>query len=760
MQDTAVVNLEGTVERVTFFNPENGFTVLRLRVRGKRDLVAVVGTLPAVQPGELLVLAGRWQIEPRHGTQFVPVSAEISRPSDVDGIIRYLGSGMIRQIGPILARRIVAVFGSDTLAILDGSPERVREVPGIGRQRAIAIAAAWREHCALRGIVSFLADNQLNPRFAPRLLRAFGPDAPRILAANPYRLVAEVPGLGFGAADTLGAAIGVRQTSPARLQAAVLAVLIAASEHGDTRLPRPDLIAAAARTAGVDPGLIDAAIRQQAASGAITYGDADESGRTSLEPDQTSGSAITRQDLPVDASGRVRVYESLSPYAAETAAATVGLSGLVRAENDLGVRIAALARRPGVPIERVDAALAGADLGQVLSEEQYRAVRLAASSALFILTGGPGVGKTTTVKSLARLLVSLGKTVALAAPTGKAAKRLGDVVGIEACTLHRLLGAGPSGFRHGPDNPLPFAAIIVDECSMLDTALARALVRACGPHAQLILVGDSDQLPSVGPGQVLRDLLTVIAIPAVRLVDIFRQSAASKIVTNAHRIRSGMLPELALPTEFGDGVDCLFVRAGPSQLASLGATWASDFLPRLLGVTPAEVQTLAPLTRVCQTLNAALQARLNPLHGRDERPHGALGLRAGDRVIQTRNNYDIAVFNGDTGTIVSMAAEAMVIDFGDERRVEYSADDLLELDHAYCLTVHRAQGSEWPGVVILLSSSFGPIVTRNLLYTALTRARKAVVIIGDDAAIERAVANTRDMARRTGLADLLARSID
>ncbi len=755
MQDTAVVNLEGTVERVTFFNPETGFSVIRLRVRGRRDLVAVVGVLPAVQPGELLVLSGHWHIEPRHGTQFVPATAEISRPSDVDGIIRYLGSGLIRQIGPVLARRIVAVFGSDTLEILDRTPDRVREVPGIGRQRADAISVAWREHRALRGIVSFLSDHQLNPRFAPRLLRAFGPEAPRILAANPYRLVAEVPGLGFAAADTLGAAIGVRKTSPARLQAAVQSVLIAASENGDTRLARPDLIAAAVRVAGVDPGLIDAAIRQQAAAGTITFGDAAESGRREQRPGGAATQPIAVPDAPLNP--RVRVYESPSPYAADTASATVGLSGLVRAEVDLATRLTALIRRSGAPIDRVDAVLAAAPYGQSLSEEQYQAVRLAASSGLFVLTGGPGVGKTTTVKALARLLANLKYSLALAAPTGKAAKRLGDVVGVEARTLHRLLGAGARGFRHGPDDPLPFDVVIVDECSMLDTSLARAVVRAIGPRTRLVLVGDADQLPSVGPGQVLRDLLSAGAVASTRLVDIFRQSAASKIVTNAHRIRSGSLPELAAPAAFAEGADCLFVRAGPSQVAALGAEWASTRLPRLLGVPPADVQALAPLTRVCQTLNAALQARLNPLNGRPERPHGALGLRVGDRVIQTRNNYDLAVFNGDTGAVTSLTTDTVEVDFGDDRRVVYGADDLLELDHAYCLTVHRAQGSEWQGVVILLSSSFGPIVTRNLLYTALTRARGAAVIVGDEAAIQRAVANTRDMNRSTGLRDLLSR---
>jgi exodeoxyribonuclease V alpha subunit len=346
--------------------------------------------------------------------------------------------------------------------------------------------------------------------------------------------------------------------------------------------------------------------------------------------------------------------------------------------------------------------------------------------------------------------------VALAAPTGKAAKRLSDVVGLEAKTLHRLLGVGPHGFRYGAREPLPFDTLIVDEASMLDTLLARALGRAIRPGGQLILVGDSDQLPSVGPGQVLRDFLACGRVPSVRLERVFRQAARSRIVTNAHRIRKGELPELAPAAQLAEGVDCVFVPAAPGQVAPLGAEWAARRLPLALGVSPADVQALAPLTRVCQSMNSTLQGRLNPPRGQPERPHGALPLRVGDRVIQTRNNYHLGVLNGDSGTLVGIQDETLTVDFGDGRLVEYGPSDVLDLDHAYCLTVHRAQGSEWPGAVVLISSSYGQILTRNLLYTALTRARRAVVLIGDRAAIERAVADTRAGQRTTGLATLLA----
>ena len=464
---------------------------------------------------------------------------------------------------------------------------------------------------------------------------------------------------------------------------------------------------------------------------------------------------------PITTNGRVRVYAPAPDLPTSATAIDdglgIGVSGLVRAEEILARGIRVLARQlaradPSV----VDAWLAADGDARSLSDDQRDAVRTAVLSSCFVLTGGPGVGKTTTVRILGRCLEALGYSVALAAPTGKAAKRLGDVVGREARTVHRLLGAGPTGFRHGRGLPLPYDVVIVDEASMLDTQLARAVVSAIGPTGQLILVGDADQLPSVGPGQVLRDLLASEVVPAVHLQTVFRQAAQSHIITHAHQIRAGEVPNLAQPPALRTGVDCVFVPADAGALADVATRWAADYLPRFLNVAPAEVQTLAPLTRVCQVLNGALQERLNPARPeRPERPHGALPLRVGDRVIQTRNNYTLEVFNGDTGIIQSLDLERVVVDFGDERSVEYGAADLLDLEHAYCLTVHRAQGSEWPGVIVLVSSNHGPMLTRNLLYTALTRARRAAVLIGDKAAIGRAVAETRDQARSTGLVALL-----
>jgi exodeoxyribonuclease V alpha subunit len=322
-------------------------------------------------------------------------------------------------------------------------------------------------------------------------------------------------------------------------------------------------------------------------------------------------------------------------------------------------------------------------------------------------------------------------------------------------TVHRLLGAGPAGFRHGPKSPLPADAVVVDEASMLDTRLALAVAAAVRPGGQLILVGDADQLPSVGPGQVLRDLLSGGRVPAARLTTVFRQAAQSQIVANAHRVRNGLPPLLAPATALGRESDCVFVPAPAARIGEAATLWAATRLPRLLGVPPQEVQVLAPLNRVCQALNAELQAALNPPRGQPERPHGALPLRNGDRVIQTRNHYGLGVFNGDTGTVAAITADEVVVDFGDGRAVRYAPADVLDLEHAYCLTVHRAQGSEWPGVVLVAASAYGPMLSRNLLYTALTRARRAAVLIGDEPALARAVRETRDQERCTGLAALL-----
>ncbi len=759
LSEAWIEGVEGVVERVTFHNPENGFSVLRVHVRGRREASIVVGTLPAAQPGERLIMTGRWRTDPRHGVQFRAETAEVCPPVTRDETVRYLGSGLIPQLGPTLAARIVAHFGEETIAVLDSASDRVREVPGIGPTRAAALATAWEEHRALRSVSAFLTAHELDARYAPRLVAAYGLATPRVLSANPYRLVAEIPGLGFRAADRLGRDLGIRATAPVRLQAAVHAAALRAAEAGHTRTPHSLLAAAAAALADVDEVLMDPPLVQLLASGVLAVGSIAVAPAPSAESLPLFAAVPGATTPPPSVTtGGLRIYNPTphSDARLRDDGPGIGLRGLVRAEEALAMRLRELAARPsGLGAAVVTRWLAADADARALAVEQRAAVQGAASRGLFILTGGPGVGKTTTVKTLVRCLLAHGRTVALAAPTGKAAQRLGDVVGLEARTLHRLLGAGPQGFRHGDRDPLPYNTVIVDEASMLDTRLARAVAGAIGLQGQLILVGDADQLPSVGPGQVLRDALAHGSLPSASLTTVFRQAARSAIVRNAHHIRRGEAPVLAPPNMLGAGSDCIFVSAAQEQVAAVAAEWAAERLPDHLGEDPGQVQTLAPLVRVCQVLNGALQGRLNPARGQAERPHGALALRVGDRVIQTRNNYTLGVVNGDTGLLVAIAPGVVTVDFGDGRVVGYAAADLLDLDHAYCLTVHRSQGSEWPGVVLLVSSAYGRMLSRNLLYTALTRARRAAVIVGDEAAIARAVAETRDHERRTGLAMLL-----
>ncbi|HEV8632878.1 MAG TPA: AAA family ATPase, partial [Chloroflexota bacterium] len=515
----AAQTLEGTVERVTFYNPENGFSVVKLRVRGRRQPVAAVGTLPEVQPGEGLRLEGSWQTDPRHGAQFRIEAAAVRPPSEIEDLVRYLGSGRVRQLGPVLARRIVQTFGERTLEVLEQQPERVREVPGIGAFRARALAAAWREQQSLRAVARFLAEHRIDTRYAARLVQTYGADAPKVLAANPYRLVADVPGIGFGTADRLGRGLGVRASALPRLQAAVHAALLRAAEQGHTRLSRDQLVATAASLADVDPELVAGPVEQLLANGTLA----------STASVATPPPTVTTAETAATDHGRLRVYAP-PPTTPDDRGLGLGLTGLVRAEETLAAGVRTLvARRPRADPRAVDAWLDADPAARQLTDEQRAAVRGALTHGLFILTGGPGVGKTTALRTAVACLRALRVDVALAAPTGKAAKRLGEVTGVPARTIHRLLGAGPKGFRHGGDDPLPHGAVVVDEASMLDTGLARAVVSALDRRSQLVLVGDADQLPSVGPGQVLRDLLDSGAVPSARLTQVFRQAAQSRI---------------------------------------------------------------------------------------------------------------------------------------------------------------------------------------------------------------------------------------
>ena len=743
--------LTGEVVRLPFYNPENGHTVAI--VQTATQTVTAVGNMPDVQPGESVSLEGQWTLHPVYGPQFAVSRATTSRPSTEVAMQRYLGSGLVPGLGPVLAKRLVTYFGTAVLDVLDQTPQRVAEVAGIGKKRREWLVQAWAEHRVLREIIAFLSEYQLSTLYAQRLYRELGAIAPALLQANPYRLAEAVPMIGFKAADRIAHQQGTPPGAPTRLHAGIEAALREAAGDGHTYLPFGELQQRAEHLLGNDLAApIEAAMTQLLLSERVL---APAVQKTAPSPGDVVPQFQHHQ-------GRTIQVFVAAPALTLERATPMYLPAYWHTEVALARRLREKATRTtAIDSERVQRWLSRwcAQDGLTLAPEQEQAILTGATQHLMVLTGGPGSGKTTTLRALVGLLRAMGQSVLLAAPTGKAAKRMAEVIGAEAKTLHRLLGAQMGNrFVHDEANPLQTDVLIVDETSMLDIFLASAMLRALGPATRLILVGDSDQLPSVGPGQVLRDLLATAHIPVVRLTQIFRQAEASAIIQNAARIRAGEPPALLSPRSKHDlPGDCVFVEARGSAAVEAAVQWAAVELPRRLGLDPRrDIQVLTPLTRRVLALNEQLQQRLNPPGPAvPERPRGLLPLRLGDRVIQTANEYQLQVFNGETGQIVSIdEGGGVTVDFGD-RRVAYSAGDLYQLDHAYALTVHRSQGSEWPAVVVVLTQADRVLLSRPLLYTALTRAKRCAVLVGEPAAFAQAVASVENTARYSGLPRLL-----
>ncbi len=726
--------IECTVEGTVFRNEDNGYTVLSVRLNNRTRMV--VGNLPALSPGEKVLLSGEWTEHAKYGRQFKCASCEIRKPDSLQGIERYLGSGLIRGIGPKTAKLIVAAFGKNTLEILSEHPERLQELPGMGKKRWAQIAESFHAQALEREAMIFLQGLGISPGMGAKIVRTYGERTVETIRKNPYRLCLDIEGIGFLTADRIAMSAGIAADSPFRVQAALMYVLqTAASASGHVFLPRQELIRQTASMLSADPAFCG---------------------------DQLDQIALERLLI------RRRTDEGEQIY----------LPAFNRAEQEVAARLCEMIAAAGK--RRIPHAAAKIDRFErehaiTFSERQRQAIASAAEFGVLVITGGPGTGKTTIINCIIELMKEFG-TVTLCAPTGRAAKRMTEATGLESSTIHRMLeyGGENASFSRNQDNPLETDCLIVDEMSMVDLLLMRSLLNALQPGTRLILVGDSDQLPSVGAGNVLGDILQSGVVPAVRLTDIFRQGEHSSIVVNAHRINRGEMPLLNEKAS-----DFFFVRRdNMSDTAQTVVSLITERLPKYLQVRPEDrvrsIQVLSPMRKgACgvETLNELLQTALNPPSPRKPSiEHGDLCFRLGDKVMQIRNNYEMewtqggedgsGVFNGDVGFIAAVDKEerTLTVAFEDGREAVYLSDDLEDLDLAYCLSVHKSQGSEFRVVVLPVVGGPPMLLTRNLFYTAMTRAKELVVLVGSENCIRQMVENNSIVRRYTGLPERLRQS--
>jgi exodeoxyribonuclease V alpha subunit len=735
MQQTGAAlpaTLDAVLERITYANKETGYTVARVATGRSADLLTVVGPLLGAQPGERLRLRGRWRSHPQYGRQFEVETYQTVLPATVQGIRRYLGSGLIKGIGPKMAERIVDHFGQATLRLIEEEPGRLVEVPGLGRKRTAMITSAWEEQRAIKEVMVFLQGVGVSTSLGVRIYKTYRDEAIDVVRRQPYRLAADIWGIGFKTADQIAQRLGIPHDSPERVKAGLQFALSQASDDGHCYLPQAELVERATGLLGVEAGLAGRCLEELVAAEGLV-----------AEP-LPAGSAADPQGRGV----------WLVPFHRAEAALAGGLLRLLRAPTD---RLATF--------QGVDWTVALDWLrrtsGVTLAPEQEAAVRLALTERVAVLTGGPGCGKSYTVRAIVALARAKHAKVVLAAPTGRAAKRLAELAGLQAATLHRLLQLRPGGdAAFDRDRPLDADLVVVDEASMLDVLLANKLVKAIPPGAHLLLVGDVDQLPSVGAGEVLRDLLAAERLPRVRLTHVFRQAQRSGVVTNAHRINAGLLPVTRGLDDF-----FLFAEDDPDQVGDLVVDVVANRLARRFGLDPRrEVQVLCPMHRGpagAGALNERLQTALTPAQpGLAERRFGGRVYRVGDKVMQLRNNYDkgtAGVFNGSVGVVTALSLEEqelrVVLD--EDEEVGYGFDELDELTHAYAVSIHRSQGSEYPCVVVPLMMSAWLMLRRNLVYTAVTRAKRIVVLVGSKRALARAVRTQGAGRRYTALTERL-----
>lgn len=708
--------LSGVIERVTFHSELNGYCVLRLKVKGEQELVTLVGHAPAVAPGEYASASGIWVVDREYGRQFKATFLKIYAPTTAKGIEKYLGSGMVKGIGPFCAKTLVNVFGTDVFDVIEKSPERLRGLRGIGPKRIQKITSGWADQKVIREIMVFLHGHGVSTSKSVRIFKKYGRDAVRIVKENPYRLAKDIRGIGFKSADIIAKNIGIEPTSPVRACAGVAFTLSEASgDQGHCCLPRFALVKQAVELLGIPENTINEAIDHEIKDG-----------------------ELTEADFP----------EPRSIY----------LTALYRSERSIAQNLTRLAygRPPWPAIDPVKALpWAEMKLGLTLAASQRDAVAAALRSKVMVITGGPGVGKTTIVRAILKILRVKGVKIQLCAPTGRAAKRLSESSGFEASTIHRLLEIDPSTmeFKRNEDNPLECDLLVVDECSMVDVPLANSLVKAIGPQSAVIFVGDVDQLPSVGPGAFLSDLIGSDVVPVIRLSEVFRQAAASWIIKAAHQINEGRMP--AFPHK-GDNGDCYFVTVeNPENLPAVITALVKSRLPNAYRVNPIrDIQVLCPMNRGgsgARALNEVLQQALNPPKETSVAKYGST-FSVGDKVMQIENNYERDVFNGDIGFVTRLTPEEeeLAVDF-DGREVTYPYGELDELVLCYATTIHKSQGSEYPIVVMPVTMQHYVMLKRNLIYTGVTRGRKLVVMVGQKKALALAVRGKQTIKRLTGL---------
>ena len=724
---------EGTVQSVIFQNEENGYTVLRL-VTEEGELITVVGCIPCAAPGEHLGVSGTWETHPQHGAQLRAEEVERRLPEDAEELISYLGSGICKGLGPATARRLVERFGAETAEVISSQPEKLSLIKGITARRAMEISESFRRHMGLRRLMAFLAQYGLPPVLAIRLRQIYGDGALDAIRRDPYLLSADAGGLPFSAADEIAMSMGFSARSPERLRSALLFELSHNEGNGHVFLPRGKLLAATAQLLGDEDGV-------------------EEALDTLIDEGKVSSETVAN----VEACYLLRLHEA-EDYACRK------LTNLLSATADVS-------SRAGKTVDEIEAAQ-----GITYAPLQRKAVELAAEHGVLILTGGPGTGKTTTVRGIVSLFERMGLAIVLAAPTGRAAQRLGELTGREAQTVHRLLGMSWNEATHevtftkGEKEPLEADAVIVDEMSMVDLPLFAALLRALRPGTRLVMVGDADQLPSVGAGNVFSDLIRSGKVETVFLREVFRQAERSAIIRNAHAVNAGEPPRLQ-----NDQGDFYFLcRRDAQRAVSTVVELCQSRLPEKMGIPVSDIQVLTPTRKGpagTENLNRLLQEALNPAKpGQPEIRWGERIFRPGDRVMQTRNDYDIlwekedgtvgsGVFNGDVGRIqaIDPAGEWLAILYED-RKALYSLEMLSEIDLAYAQTVHKAQGSEYPCVVLCAMPSAPGLMVRGVLYTALTRARELLILVGDDAAVREMAANDRRARRYSGLRWRLAHS--